>query len=290
MAQEYDLFTLMSRIEGMSNQFTKTDWKIVQYIKKYTTDFIELSAQELAKKIGTSDASVIRFAQKVGYSGLNELKYTMQKELNKGSSSVHHSDYSVLMNDNKMLIDSLFNLTNPTDIDHLREKMLKAGRIFIVGLDLNKYVADIIAHKFVMLGLTIQSLTNYDTLKLYRTLSQPDDLFITISLSGNHKVLSSILEDFTKNNSSVVMISNYEKSLCAAYADLTLLVPKTDLLKSSNSISREILILILFDMIFQSLLSGDSKSFQTFQKSSSYSKLRDKDDTRDGLTKLMDYF
>ena len=290
MAQEYELFTLMSRIEGMSNQFTKTDWKIVQYIKKNTMDFIDLSAQELAKKIGTSDASVIRFAQKVGYSGLNELKYTMQKELEKGSSSLHHSDYSMLMNDNKMLIDSLFNLTNPNDIDRLREKMLKAQRVFIVGLDFNKYVADIISHKFIMLGLTIQSLTNYDTLKLYRTLSRPDDLFITISLSGNHKVLSSILGDFVKNGSSVVMISNYEKSLCAAYADLTLLIPKTDLLKSSNSISREILILLLFDMIVQNVLTEDAKSYQTFRMSSSYSNMGDKDDTRDGFSKFMDLF
>ena len=26
------LFSVMTRIEGMSNQFTKTDWKIVQYM------------------------------------------------------------------------------------------------------------------------------------------------------------------------------------------------------------------------------------------------------------------
>lgn len=28
------LFSVMTRIEGMSNQFTKTDWKIVQYMKE----------------------------------------------------------------------------------------------------------------------------------------------------------------------------------------------------------------------------------------------------------------
>lgn len=288
MAEEYELFTLMSRIEGMSNQFTKTDWKIVQFIKKNTSDFIELSAQELAKKIGTSDASIIRFSQKVGYSGLNELKYLMQKELSKGSSSVNHSDYSILMNDNKMLIDSLFHMTNPNEIDHLRRDLLEAQRIFVIGLDFNKNVADIISHKFMMLGLTVQSLTNYDTLKLYQTLSKPTDLFITISLSGNHKVLSSILGDFVKNGSKIVMISNYEKSLCSAYASLTFLIPKTDLLRSSNVISREILILILVDMIFQNFLNEDAGSFQAFHRAASYSKLENQDDTRTGLSKLMD--
>ncbi len=288
MTENYELFTLMARIDGMSNQFTKTDWKIVQYIKKSTAKFIELSAQELAKEIGTSDASIIRFAQKVGYSGLNELKYTMQKEIDKSSSSVNHSDYSTLLNDNKMLLDSLFNLTNPTDINHARELMLKSQRIFIVGLNFNQNVAEIIAHKFMTIGLTVQALTNYDTLKLYQSLSRESDLFITISLSGNHKQLSNMLADFKKNGSSVLLITNYEKSLCSPYANVTLLVPKTDLLHSSNTISREILILVLFDMLFHNFLTEDVKSFQNFQKAASYSKLSSQDDTRDGLRRLMD--
>lgn len=287
MTENYELFTLMARIDGMSNQFTKTDWKIVQYIKKSTERFIELSAQELAKEIGTSDASIIRFAQKVGYSGLNELKYTMQKEIDKSSSSINHSDYSVLLNDIKMLLDSVFNLTNPADIDHARELMLKSKRIFIVGLNFNQNVAEIIAHKFMTIGLTVQALTNYDTLKLYQTLSQEGDLFITISLSGNHRQLSSILADFKKNGSSILLVSNYEKSLCSPFANILLLIPKTDLLRSSNTISREMLILVLFDMLFHNFLTEDVKSFQYFQKAASYSKLNN-DDTRDGLQKFMD--
>ena len=287
MTENYELFTLMARIEGMSNQFTKTDWKIVQYIKKSTEKFLELSAQELAKEIGTSDASIIRFAQKVGYSGLNELKYTMQKEIDKSSSSINHSDYSTLLSDIKMLLDSFFNLTNPSDIDHSRELMMKSKRIFIVGLNFNQNIAEIIAHKFMTIGLTVQALTNYDTLKLYQTLSLDSDLFITISLSGNHRQLSSILADFKKNGSSVLLVSNYEKSLCSPYANILLLVPKTDLLRSSNTISREILILVLFDMLFHNFLTEDVKSFQCFQKTASYSKLNN-DDTRDGLQKFMD--
>lgn len=290
MAQEYELFSLMARIEGMSNQFTKTDWKIVQYIKKHTNDFIVMSAQELAKAIGTSDASIIRFAQKVGYSGLNELKYTMQKELNKNTSSSNHSDYSSLLQDVTLLLESLFQITNPTDMDTVRTMMLKARRIFIVGLNFNQNVAEIIAHKFMTLGLTIQALTNYDTLKLYCSLSNEEDLFITISLSGNHKQLSSILADFRKNGSGVILVSNYEKSLCASQAKLILQIPKTDLLRNSNTISREILILVLFDMIFHNFLMEDVNSLQTFQKTASYSKLSTQDDTRDGLSRLMDLF
>ncbi len=286
MDSDYQLFTLMSRIDRMSNQFTKTDWKIVQYIKKNTQDFLDQSAQELAKAIGTSDASIIRFSQKVGFSGLNELKYTMQRELHQTPVS-RHSDYSSLLHDYQMLLDTTFSSTNPNVIDKVRLMMKKAERIFIVGLELNRYVADITAHKFVTLGLNIQAVTNYDTLKLYQPLAKKGDLFFTITLSGNHKMLSSILEQVHKQGSQIILVSNYEKSLCSAQAEEILLVPKTDLLKNSNTISREILVLFLLDMLFHNFLTEDAEAYDTFQKTAPYAK-GSQDDAPSGLARFID--
>lgn len=286
MDSDYQLFTLMSRIDRMSNQFTKTDWKIVQYIKKNTQDFLDQSAQELAKAIGTSDASIIRFSQKVGFSGLNELKYTMQRELHQTPVS-RHSDYSSLLHDYQMLLDTTFSSTNPNVIDKVRLMMKKAERIFIVGLELNRYVADITAHKFVTLGLNIQAVTNYDTLKLYQPLAKKGDLFFTITLSGNHKMLSSILEQVHKQGSQIILVSNYEKSLCSAQAEEILLVPKTDLLKNSNTISREILVLFLLDMLFHNFLTEDTEAYDTFQKTAPYAK-GSQDDAPSGLARFID--
>ena len=286
MDSDYQLFTLMSRIDRMSNQFTKTDWKIVQYIKKNTQDFLDQSAQELAKAIGTSDASIIRLSQKVGFSGLNELKYTMQRELHQTPVS-RHSDYSSLLHDYQMLLDTTFSSTNPNVIDKVRLMMKKAERIFIVGLELNRYVADITAHKFVTLGLNIQAVTNYDTLKLYQPLAKKGDLFFTITLSGNHKMLSSILEQVHKQGSQIILVSNYEKSLCSAQAEEILLVPKTDLLKNSNTISREILVLFLLDMLFHNFLTEDAEAYDTFQKTAPYAK-GSQDDAPSGLARFID--
>ncbi|MEG0541427.1 MAG: MurR/RpiR family transcriptional regulator [Angelakisella sp.] len=288
MTAESELFTLMSRIDGMSNQFTKTDWKIVQFIKNQTDRFLVLSAQELAKDIGASDASVIRFAQKVGYSGLNEMKYAMQRELNKVPSTSQHSDYSQLLRDNKLLIDSLFSLSNPIVIDRLRQMMREANRIFIVGVDFNCYVAEILAHKFVMLGLQVQPLTTYDTLKLYSSLACVGDLFITISLSGNHKMLSALLGDYKKKGSRIALVSNYEKSLCSSCSDLLLQIPKTDLLQSSAAISREVLILLLFDMVFHNFLAEDEQAAEVFKCTAPFVRAAAEDDTRDGFKKLLD--
>lgn len=264
------LFSTMSRIEGMSNQFTKTDWKIVQYIKNNTDTFLSLSAQELASRIGISDASIIRFAQKVGYSGLIELKYIIQSELDEGNTIKENNSYTSLFRDYNLLTETLFTFIKPDDIDCFRKQLLKSNRLFIAGLEMNRHIAEIAAHKFTLLGLNVRSITSYDTLQLYSKLSTKKDLFIIITLSGNRRLLANSIENIVENGSYITLISNYEKSLCSVYADLLFLIPKTNLLDNFHTISREIFILMLFDILFFNLLENDETIRNTFQETAPF--------------------
>lgn len=264
------LFSTMSRIEGMSNQFTKTDWKIVQYIKKNTDAFLSLSAQELASRIGISDASIIRFAQKVGFSGLNELKYIIQGELEEVNSIKGHNSYTSLLHDYSLLTETLFKFIKPDDIDCLRRQIKKSDRIFIAGVEMNRQIAEMAAHKFTLLGLNVRPITSYDTFQLYSNLATPKDLFIVITLSGSRRFLAENLANIVENGSYITLISNYEKSLCSVYADLLFLIPKTDLLDNFNTITREIFILMLFDIIFFNLINEDEEIMKTFQETAPF--------------------
>lgn len=260
------LFSLMSRIDGMSNQFTKTDWKIVQFIKTAPQEFLTGSAQSLAAKINVSDASIVRFAQKVGFSGLSELKYTLQNELEKESTIISHNSYTLLMQDYNILIEALFKLIKPDHIDILRKQLLAAKRIYIVGLDQNRNVAELATNKFTLLGMDVQVITTRDALKFRASLATQEELFIIITFSGNRHALAEALGEIIQNDSFIALISNYEKSICSAYADIVFLIPKTNSLKNNDTITREIFILMLFDIIFLNFLNEDSKSLEMFQK------------------------
>ena len=260
------LFSLMSRIDGMSNQFTKTDWKIVQFIKTAPQEFLTGSAQSLAAKINVSDASIVRFAQKVGFSGLSELKYTLQNELEKESTIISHNSYTLLMQDYNILIEALFKLIKPDHIDILRKQLLAAKRIYIVGLDQNRNVAELATNKFTLLGMDVQAITTRDALKFRASLATQEELFIIITFSGNRHALAEALGEIIQNDSFIALISNYEKSICSAYADIVFLIPRTNSLKNNDTITREIFILMLFDIIFLNFLNEDSKSLEMFQK------------------------
>ncbi len=260
------LFSLMSRIDGMSNQFTKTDWKIVQFMKNSPQEFLAGSAQNLATKINVSDASIVRFAQKVGFSGLSELKYTLQNELDKESTIISHNAYTLLMQDYNILTEALFKMIKPDHIDILRKQMLKAKRIYIVGLDQNRNVAELATNKFTLLGMDVQAITTRDALKFRASLATHEELFLIITFSGNRHSLAEALGEIIQNDSFIALISNYEKSICSAYADIVFLIPKTSSLENNDTITREIFILMLFDVIFLNFLNEDVKSLELFQK------------------------
>ena len=189
------LFSLMSRIDGMSNQFTKTDWKIVQFIKTAPQEFLTGSAQSLAAKINVSDASIVRFAQKVGFSGLSELKYTLQNELEKESTIISHNSYTLLMQDYNILIEALFKLIKPDHIDILRKQLLAAKRIYIVGLDQNRNVAELVKRtNCTLLGMDVQAITTRDALNSAPVLPLKKNFLLLLHFPGTDTLLQRRLE------------------------------------------------------------------------------------------------
>ena len=72
------------------------------------------------------------------------------------------------MQDYNILIEALFKLIKPDHIDILRKQLLAAKRIYIVGLDQNRNVAELATNKFTLLGMDVQAITTRDALEIPR--------------------------------------------------------------------------------------------------------------------------
>lgn len=62
-------------------KFTTTEQTIAEYILANTSSMENISIQELAKRTFTSNASIIRFAQKMGFRGFKEFKIQLLKSI-----------------------------------------------------------------------------------------------------------------------------------------------------------------------------------------------------------------
>src|SRR5262249_57718931 len=55
--------------------------RTAHFITLNPADFLELDAREIGYQCGTSEATVVRFCQRVGYHGLSEMKKVLAREL-----------------------------------------------------------------------------------------------------------------------------------------------------------------------------------------------------------------
>ena len=54
---------------------------MIQYIRNHKSDVVGMPINELAKVLLSSKSSVLRLAQKLGYTGYSELKYSLKKDI-----------------------------------------------------------------------------------------------------------------------------------------------------------------------------------------------------------------
>ena len=69
------------RIKGFYPSLRPSEQKVASYILEHPEDVIHLSVTELSKRCGVSDAAIIKFCQRIGYKGYQEMKIYLAKEL-----------------------------------------------------------------------------------------------------------------------------------------------------------------------------------------------------------------
>jgi DNA-binding MurR/RpiR family transcriptional regulator len=73
--------TLDERIAAARSTLSPAEDKVADFLAQHREEVVFLSAMEIAGRLDTSDATVIRAAQSLGYSGLNDLKTELRDAL-----------------------------------------------------------------------------------------------------------------------------------------------------------------------------------------------------------------
>jgi RpiR family carbohydrate utilization transcriptional regulator len=77
----FDEIEYLARIRNHYNLLSDSEQKIADYIINQRETILQLTAAELAEKIGSSAATIIRFCRAVGFKGYTELKFYIEREL-----------------------------------------------------------------------------------------------------------------------------------------------------------------------------------------------------------------
>lgn len=271
---------LLTQISWLKPELALGQQKIADFILQNSEAMMHVTSQALAEQVGVSQSAVVKFSQKLGFSGFPALKLAILNELNQPAldsvnpDSVLHnrieSGDSLLVMAQKLAHEknhSIAETTRRLDFDQLQrvvELLDHAGRIQIVGIGGAGLVAKDLSFKLQKIGLvTLVESDHHVQIVAAQTLSA-GDVQIVISFSGNRKDMLIAAKVAKERGATVVAICGNRKSRLCKLADFMLESLAEEETWRSSAISSRTAQNTVTDLLFMALMQKREATARRF--------------------------
>jgi DNA-binding MurR/RpiR family transcriptional regulator len=205
--------------------------KVAQFIINAPRESINLTITELGGRAGVSDASIVRFAQALGYSGFHALKLGLAEDLVSPMWLVHEDvnpddgpasavqkamtagmrslEDTARILDVSMLEAAVFALCNAHQVE-----LFASGNSIPLAMDLNFRLTKIGLRSRFAIDPTIQ--------EMYASLATAEDVVVGISHTGSSKDTVYALQLAKERGAKTICITNHSDSPLTRYGDFCL--------------------------------------------------------------------
>src|SRR4051812_46449834 len=161
------------RVAAAAPRLSAAEQVVVRFFQENREEVLVASAAALAAKIGTSDATVIRATQALGYAGLDELRRQLADELRASLSPAARiaRTLGAVQNDVATTLDVMVDIhvhalermrrdINRAMFERAISLLAKARRVVIFGIGPSSALADYFAMQLGRFGVDSASLTH----------------------------------------------------------------------------------------------------------------------------------
>ena len=261
--------SVLYKMKSLYPTMGRSEKRLADYLLIHPQSVPDLSIKQLAQVSGSSVATAVRFARRLGYKGFQEMKISFARELSatsKIASEITPNDtcYDIFC---KRIVEIYAALLNTQTV--LDEKALEtaarciatANRIVIFGLGNSAAVAQDAAHKFMRLGLDAVSCSDNHLQAIIASHLDRHCVAIGISHSGRSADILDALKLAKLGHAFTVCITNYGDSPLAQAADVALFTKAEETAHSILAMSSRMAQLAIFDAIYHYMvIHADSAS------------------------------
>ncbi len=160
------------RIEKHFPQLTKSEQKIAAFLLSSYDQAVFLNAADLARELGVSEATIVRFARTVGYESFPQLRRALQHiyrvkttpatRLQRKLADLKSGEGHILTKVAEMELQFLSEVPReiaPADFDRAVKLLLKGRRVFVFGSGPSRILADLVNIRFTRFGLSVVCMT-----------------------------------------------------------------------------------------------------------------------------------
>ncbi|MGA8941224.1 MAG: MurR/RpiR family transcriptional regulator [Thermoactinomyces sp.] len=232
MPQEPDIFR---RIQEKSRKMSKAQRQIARYIEKHPDTVAFLTTAKLAERVGVGEATIIRFANSLGFSGYTEMQHNLQEQLRKRVTTVERLHlagdiypeeqriaYEVLNDDMSNLKQTLQMLDGKT-FDQAVRKIHQAQNIMVIALRSSHALGFFLTFYLHLLKKNTLLITESDTMFEKLSTLTANDLVIGISFPRYTSRTIQAMQYAKKQEIPTLSITDTHSSPLAHVSDLYLI-------------------------------------------------------------------
>lgn len=273
---------LIEQINANFDRFTKTQKKIANYICENYRQIPAMSVQEIADQLDTSDASIIRFAQSMGYKGYLDMRDGLKSELQyyyspgsrfnrfvsreKNNREVANHSVSLVdvMADNDMQCHKEFyeNFDRKL-LDKIVKEINKAEDIHIVGFGVDSIMVTFLEWYLGLMGYRTFCYSDggFATARRFGSISM-NDLVIMFSTPRHLKIEKTILETANHVGACSVCITPDNILELSSYCDISITISE----RSNELINSYVNYMSLCNMIIMAVYESNEAEISKILK------------------------
>lgn len=260
---------MISHIKSHRDKLRKSEKLVADWIMSHPNDAASLSIGMLAKTVGVSEPTVIRFCRALGFDGYHVFKQELAESLNAGVPFIHSN---VSESDNtKDIINKVITQASaallrtkeslaPKSIDQAVKILLKSSKVLCIGHGASNVVATDIQQKLLRVGITVSVFSDHHVHSLAASLMNKKDVMIAVSHTGRSQdILDSVR--FAKECGASVISFTSKNSPLGELSDVVLESGATEDTKEYIPMISRLADLAIVDVLLVNLALKRGSSF-----------------------------
>lgn len=250
---------------------SKKQQQIADFMLAHPQVFINSSSHELEATVGVSAATIIRFAQSLGYAGMDEMRVYVAQQIEHNEQSVElvvAADDTGATLEQKVLqlyrdaTESLKETLDTKALDQAVALLSQARRIYLSGVGTSGLVAYDLYHRLNRYGKPTMYETDTHMNLEFGLQSTPEDVVLAISYSGLTKEVTLGAESAQQRHTPVISITSNPDSPLAHATDVALIIPQTEHLVRLAAVASRAHTMIVCDILFAGVIKHQLPQMQ----------------------------
>ncbi len=254
------------RIQGTYSSLRTAEQRVADFILKHAEELIYLTVTELAERTQTSESTVVRLCQKIGYKGYQEFKIMLARDLVGPAETVYEeidSDDSLealktkVFQANAQALKDTIEVLSDEELAKAVEAIVRARRVEIYGIGGSAPLALDAYHKFMKLGICAVWLNDSDLMAMSSSLLSAGDVALGISHTGASRDVCDAMENAQNAGATTICITHRATSPITKVSNVKLFTAAKETAFGSDATSSRIAQLSIIDVLYAGIANQD---------------------------------